>query len=162
LAEWVVPAQTVCNYWNYWFTFTPNGLSDRDQVGFSFRQMLTGFPPSAEVEASAAGYAGIQANGRLSPAAGGTFEPYAVPILNAHPYGPTGQKNADCQGGQSGYELGDLRVPGQVASNPANGVSDLPGSRGPTTLFYNDAGQRELQDTRIASRAPETWKSVGK
>ena len=131
---------------------SPTRLSDRDQVGYAFRQMLTEFPVSAEVQAPATGYSGIQSNGRLSNAAGGTFEPYEIPILNAHPYGPAGQQNADCQGGQSGYELGDLRVPGQVASNPANGVSDLPGSRGPTTLFYNDAGQRELR-TRGSPRA---------
>lgn len=162
LAKWVVPAQTVCNYWNYWFTFTPNGLSDRDQVGYSLRQNLTEFPPSAEVQASSAGYSGIQSNGRLAPALGGTFEPYELPIVNAHPYGPAGQRNADCQGGQSGYELGALPVPGQPLDNPANGVSDLPGSRGPTTLFYNDAGERELRDTRIPERAPETWKQVGK
>ena len=75
------------------------------------------------------------------PALGGTFKPYEVPILNAHPYGPTGQKDADCQGGQSGYELGQGLVPGQSPSNPAYAVPDLPGSRGPTTLFYNDDGQ---------------------
>ncbi len=162
LAQWVVPAQTVCNYWNYWFTFTPNGLSDTDGSGYTFRQDLTNFPPGFEVEAGAASYAGVQANGKLPPAFGGTFEPYALPILNAHPYQPTGQKNADCQGGQSGYELGALRLPGQAASNPANGVSDLPGSRGPTTLFYNADQDRALLDTRVPSRAPETWKGIGK
>jgi ABC-type transporter Mla subunit MlaD len=158
LARYVVPAQTVCNYWNYWFTFVPNGLSDRDQVGYAFRQMLTEFPLSLETEGPAAGYSGIQSNGRLAGLLGGTFEPYDIPILNAHPYQPTGQRNADCQGGQSGYDLGELRVPGQAQSNPANGVSDLPGSRGPTTLFWNDAGERELRDTRNPNRAPETWK----
>ncbi len=162
LAKWVTPAQTVCNYWNYWFTYTPNGLSDRDQVGYAFRQMLTEFPASAEVEGSSSGYSGIQSNGRLSEPLGRTFEPYELPILNAHPYMPTGQKNADCEGGQSGYDLGRLPVPGQAADNPALGSTDLPGSRGPTTLFWNDAQQRELQDTRVDSRQPQTWKKVGK
>ena len=162
LAKWVTPAQTVCNYWNYFFTFLPNGLSDRDQVGYALRQNLTEFPVSAEVQAPASGYSGLQSNGRLATAAGGTFEPYEIPILNAHAYGPTGQSNADCQGGQSGYPLGQSLLPGQAASNPANGDPDMPGSRGPTTLFYNDAGQREIQDTRVPSRAPETWKKVGK
>ena len=157
LAEWVAPSQTVCNYWNYWFTYLPNGLSDRDQVGFAFRQMLSEFPVSAEVDASATGYAAEQSNGRQSDGLGGKFEPYALPILNAHAYQPTGQQDADCQGGQFGYELGEGLVPGQSPSNPAYGVSDLPGSRGPTTLFTNDAGERELQDTRIDSRQPETW-----
>ena len=91
-----------------------------------------------------------QASGRQSAALGGKFEPYELPILNAHPYQPTGQRNADCQGGQFGYALGGGRCPARPLDNPAYGVSDLPGSRGPTTLFTNDAGERELQDTRNA------------
>jgi ABC-type transporter Mla subunit MlaD len=162
LAQWVTPAQTVCNYWNYWFTFTPNALSDRDQVGYAFRQMLTEYPASAEVDAPASGYSGKQSNGRLSQNAGGTFEPYELPITNAHPYQPTGQRNADCQGGQFGYELGALPVPGQAPENPALGSSDLPGSRGPTTLFYGADQNRSFVDTRNPSRAPETWKRVGR
>ena len=160
LAEWVVPAQTVCNYWNYWFTFTPNALSDRDQVGYAFRQMLTEFPPGPEVDAPASGYSGEQSNGRAAQALGGTFEPYELPITNAHPYQPTGQTDADCQGGQFGYDLGALPVPGQPLDNPANGASDLPGSRGPTTLFYDADGNRSFVDTRNPDRAPETWEQV--
>jgi len=160
LAEWVVPAQTVCNYWNYWFTFTPNALSDRDQVGYAFRQMLTEFPPGPEVDAPASGYSGEQSNGRAAQALGGTFEPYELPITNAHPYQPTGQTDADCQGGQFGYDLGALPVPGQPLDNTASGASDLPGSRGPTTLFYDADGNRSFVDTRNPDRAPETWQQV--
>jgi MlaD protein len=159
LAKYVVPAQTVCNYWNYWFTYLPNGLSDRDQVGYAFRQMLSGFPPSQEVESSVTGYAGGQASGRQAAALGGKFEPYELPILSLHGYMPTGQRNADCQGGQFGYELGYEPVPGQALDSAAYVTSDLPGSRGPTTLFTNDAGERELHDTRIDSRQPETWRN---
>jgi ABC-type transporter Mla subunit MlaD len=159
LAKWVAPAQTVCNYWNYFWGYLANGLSDRDQVGYAFRQMLTGFPETPEVEASATGYAGGQASGRQAEPLGGKFEPFEIPILNAHPYQPTGQRNADCQGGQFGYPLGQGLVPGQAPSNPAYGASDLPGSRGPTTLFNNDDGERELRDTRIPSRQPETWEN---
>jgi ABC-type transporter Mla subunit MlaD len=158
LVKWVVPAQTVCNLFDYWTTFLPNGLSDRDQVGYTFRQSLTAFPPG--VDAPEDGLSAAQSNGLTAESSGGVFEPFSVPILNAHPYAPTGQKNADCQWGQSGYELGALRVPGQAANNPANGVSDLPGSVGPTTLFYNDDRQREFVDTRNPNRAPETWKGI--
>ena len=162
LAKYVVPAQTVCNYFNYWFTFVPNGLSDRDQVGYSFRQSLTRFPAPGTTQTPADGYSAAQSNGREATGLGGTFKPYEVPILNAHPYGPTGQKDADCEGGQSGYELGQGLVPGQSPSNPAYAVPDQPGSRGPTTLFYNDDNRRELHDTRIDSRQPETWKGIGR
>ena len=64
------------------------------------------FPVAPTVEAPVDGYSGLQASGRQARRRGGKFEPYAIPILNAHPYQPTGQRNADCQGGQFGYALG--------------------------------------------------------
>jgi hypothetical protein len=158
LAVWAVPAQTVCNYWNYWFTFFGESFSDRDAIGFSYRQAATSSPPGPEVESNIAGYAGTTASGRESAALGGKFRPFELPIANAGPYMPSGQKNADCQLGQRGYPLGAAPLPGQPADSAANMVSDLPGSRGPTTLFFNDAGERELVDSRIPSRAPETWR----
>jgi ABC-type transporter Mla subunit MlaD len=156
LAKWVVPGQTVCNYWNYFFTFISNGLSDRDQVGFSFRQSLT--HPATAGEAPVDGYSGAQANGKTAT---GIFEPFEIPILNAHPYAPAGQRDADCQTGQSGYPLGALPLAGQTPSSPVNLSADLPGSRGPTTLFYNDDRERRFVDTRNPERAPETWGEVG-
>ena len=163
LARWVVPAQTVCNYWNYWFTFLPAGLTDRDQVGYALRQTLTRFPSApAQVETGLGGYSGVGANGKSGAASPnpGEFRPYELPIVNTHPYQPTGQRNADCQTGQASYPLGQLLVPGQPLSNPGDRVSDLPGSRGPTTLFWNADKERELYDSRIASRQPETWAEV--
>jgi ABC-type transporter Mla subunit MlaD len=160
LARWVVPAQTVCNYWNYWFTFFAEAFTDRDAVGFAYRQAAAAAPPGPEVESNVAGYSGTTASGRESAAFGGQFKPFELPIGNAGPYMPTGQRNADCQLGQRGYPLGSARLPGQPLDNAANLVSDLPGSRGPTTLFYDDNHERQLVDSRIASRQPETWKKA--
>jgi ABC-type transporter Mla subunit MlaD len=182
LARWVVPAQTNCNYWNYWFTFVPNGLSDPDQIGYTFRQALTNYPfgdlhlpggidVPAEAQTPMAGYSGIQSNGRvggfLPPDGGVTYEPnefapYQLPIAYGPVYGPAGQnlpgqQRDDCQAGQQGYPLGQLRTEGQDPSNPAIGVADLPGSRGPTTLFWNQNSTRELRDTRVGNRQPQTW-----
>jgi ABC-type transporter Mla subunit MlaD len=179
LARYVVPSQTVCNHWNYWFTFLPEALSDRDQVGFNFRQALTSSPrgPSGvnlpvlgdvrvpgETIGPVAGYSGVQATGRFGEeippdlvaqgAEPGEFAPLDLPTVHGHPYGPTGQDGSDCQGGQSGYLLGQARIPGQPKSNPSVAVRDLPGDRGPTTLFYNDANQRKFRDTRVPSRQP--------
>jgi len=178
LAAQVSPAQTVCNYWNYWFTFLPEHLSARDQVGFSQRVAIVGFPigdvtintqadpalPPIEATVPGqartplAGYSGLPANGKagaaLDPPEGGEFRPYELPILHGPAYQPAGQRGADCQSGQTGYPLGDLRVPGQPAGSPALIASDYPGSRGPTTLFYNRNRNRSLVDTRVPGRQP--------
>jgi ABC-type transporter Mla subunit MlaD len=181
LANFVVPAQTVCNYWNYFFSTLPNALSDKDQVGYSFRQSGIGFPlgstqvgigPSnvtiaGQAEAGLAGYSGIQANGRVgsvpNPADAGKFAPFASPIVQGHPYAPTGQptsadanggRTPDCQPGQSGYYFGDARVPGQPKNNPAQAIPDIPGSRGVTDLYYKKNGTRTLKDTRIPAHQP--------
>jgi ABC-type transporter Mla subunit MlaD len=181
LLRWVVPAQTVCNYFNYWFTFLPSAF-DRDQVGYNFRQALTLAPlgPTAvqlgegleltvpgEVEAPIAGYSGFQANGKagplLDPPEGGEFRPHELPILHVPVYTPSGQKQfeengvPDCQQGQVGYPLGtspDVRFPGQPESNPSLAMMNLPGARGPTTLFWNAQGERQFVDTRVEKRQP--------
>ncbi len=173
LARYVVPAQTVCNYWNYWFTLLPEHISEKDQVGYLQRVRSVNFPMGSgtlfvppnttipipgEVKAGLGGYSGIQANaiaGQASPNPG-EFEPYELPILHGNPYGPTGQKGTgnDCQPGQTGYPLGQYRVPGQGADNPTFGIPDIPGSRGPTTVFWDQNGKRELRDTRVSGRFP--------
>ena len=178
LIRHLTPAQTVCNYFNYWFTFLPEHLSEGDQVGFSERAQVLSFPtgdltinlspdpglPPAlstvpgEVRTPVGGYSGLQANGKagtvLDPPGGGEFRPYELPILHAPVYVPTGQRRADCQSGQLGYPLGELRVPGQPRDNPALIASDYPGSRGPTTLFYDRNRTRSLEDTRVSGRFP--------
>jgi ABC-type transporter Mla subunit MlaD len=178
LVRHVVPAQTVCNYFNYWFTFLPEHLSEGDHVGFSERAQVIGFPsgdltvstqtdpnlpPTAttvpgNVRTPIGGYSGLQANGRagvvLDPPDGGEFRPYELPILHSPTYVPTGRREADCQSGQFGYPLGDMRVPGQPPDNPAIIASDYPGSRGATTLFYNEDRSRSLVDTRVSGRFP--------
>jgi hypothetical protein len=174
LAEHVVPAQTVCNYLTYWGTTLSESFTDRDQVGFSHREILVGTPPGnvqvdvggipitvpGEAENAMGGYSGFNANGQD---ASGVFKPYELPILYGQPYGPAGQKgtNNDCQGGQNGYALGQFRATGQPAANPAIVASDLPGSRGPTTTFWDDNGDRTLFDSRVDSRQPSSWNFGG-
>ena len=160
LSTYVVPAQTVCNNWNYFFTFFASAFSEEDGVGYSYQQAISGAPLSPEVESNVGGYAGVTASGRESALLGGQFKPFELPIANAGPYMPAGQRNADCQLGQRGYPLGELRAPGQPESSAANLASDLPGSRGPTTLFWNDDHEREIVDSRIPSRQPQTWKEA--
>ncbi|MEZ5154572.1 MAG: MlaD family protein [Solirubrobacterales bacterium] len=183
LAGWVTPAQTVCNYWNYLWTLLPEHLSETDSIGFSQRVSLittpqgtlnldldvdgagglppipTSVPGEAQTGLSTGGYSGIQANGKYGqlappPHSEGEFDPHELPILHAHAAAPTGQDGSDCQPGQTGYALGRLQVPGQSKQNPAAVVSDLPGDRGPTDVFWKQDGTRVLKDTRVAARQP--------
>jgi ABC-type transporter Mla subunit MlaD len=183
LASYVTPAQTVCNYWNYLWTVLPEHLSGRDQIGFLQRVSLiatpqgpltldldldgsgpappaaTTVPGPAQTGLSTGGYSGIQANGKYGgaptpPHTEGEFDPHHLPILHAHPAAPTGQNGSDCQPGQTGYALGRLRAPGQSRQNPAAVVSDLPGDRGGTDVFWKRDGTRVLRDTRVESRQP--------
>ena len=166
LVRYVAPAQTVCNYWNYWFTYFPNALSDEEPLlGNAFRQSLTSFPPGQRVQTPLSGYSGMGANGKSGPGdpPNGVFKPYQNPIVNNHPYGSTGQVDEDCQPGQIGYTLGgppssEPEASYQLPSDPANRVSDIPGSRGVTTLFWNKDGNRQQIDTTIDGRQPLTWK----
>jgi hypothetical protein len=75
LAKHVVPAQTVCNYFNYWFTFLPGGLSEENQVGFSLRQSLVRFPGAPTAEVGMGGYTGRGPDLRRGPG-GGTRRGY--------------------------------------------------------------------------------------
>jgi virulence factor Mce-like protein len=143
-ATHIAPYQTVCNYWNYWFTWLPEHLTQFDNIGTTQRVSIIGAPRGpvgplpGEVETPVAGYSGLQANGKAGAATNplnpGEFQPHELPIIHGDPYRPAVNPNgtADCQGGQTGYPLGALRVPGQALSNPGIGVSNLPGSRGPT------------------------------
>jgi phospholipid/cholesterol/gamma-HCH transport system substrate-binding protein len=179
LTGYVTPAQTVCNYWNYFWTLLPEHLTEQDTIGFSQRVSLINTPQGAltlnldldgpggvppigttvpgqvETGLSAGGYSGAQANGRsYNPSGPGNFEPHTLPILHANPAAPTGQDGENCQPGQTGYVLGDLRIPGQGKDNPSVLVRDLPGDPGPTDVYWNQDGTRTLKDTRVKSRQP--------
>jgi ABC-type transporter Mla subunit MlaD len=105
LAQWVAPSQTVCNYWNYFWTLLPEHLTERDQIGFQQRIALVGGTVGATegmlVQGPLNGYTGIQANGRTSATTGDPlqglppdiFAPHNIPILHGNSYAPTGQPN---------------------------------------------------------------------
>ncbi len=93
----IAPYETVCSYWNYWFTFLPEHISEADivppgaQIGTTQRvslvnppSNLAGSPPL--VQGPLAGYSGIQANGKevftapySGPPSGGTSPATANP-----------------------------------------------------------------------------------
>jgi len=177
LAKDVAPAQTVCNYWNYTWTFLGEHLSLRSNTGYSQRNIITqqeGMSPGPvsiggtmvnfprQAKAPLAAYSGLPADGlagELSPEPG-RFEPRHLPVAHAPvnaPHGQATEEYPDCATGQLGYPLGELLLPGQPYFAPGIAVGDVPGSLGPTTAYFKPDGSRVLRDTRASSRAPTTW-----
>jgi len=70
-ARHIVPAQTVCNYWNYWFQFLPEHFSGEHQYGLAERLIGPGVPgtttPDHFPRNAMNNYAGAQADGTYSP-----------------------------------------------------------------------------------------------
>lgn len=174
----VAPAQTVCNYFNYFTTFLGEHLSARSTLGFQQRNIFVTFPQDpppvsiagtafdldGEVNAPVSNYSGLPADGLAGPgpdpAENLLFKPDELPILHGPVNAPHGQltpEYPDCASGQFGYPLGDLRIRGQGAWSPAVSDGDYPGSLGRTTLFFNAEGERQLRDTHVPSRQPTTW-----
>ena len=123
----------------------------------------TTFDFPTEAKAPIAGYSGLPADGLAGDASPtpGRFEPRELPIGHAPINAPHGQltdEYPDCATGQLGYPLGELLLPGQPYFAPGIAVGDVPGSLGPTTAYFKRDGSRVLRDTRVASRAPTTWR----
>ena len=136
-ATYIAPYQTVCNYWNYWFTYLPEHLTQRDQVGFAQRVSLVGVPghdppptelPDATRSTTTAGVRGRTAapartlDRARRPASSSRA---TQPILHGNPYGPARHR-------------GSAELPGRpdrlrarrAARRPAS-ASDRPGVRRP-------------------------------
>jgi hypothetical protein len=169
----IVPAQTVCNYWNYWVTYLTSHFELPTPFGYAERVL----PPSIAGTTSTTlprnpmdNYSGGQGDGRFSsnilaspnqgkfsplngPPNGGTLPGYqnnGIPILHGNPYGPSvtdGQAN--CQAGQTGYALGEALIPGQSKDNPTFGVQNISKAAGvaplgKTDLFLEQDGKRDF------------------
>ncbi|HYF28093.1 MAG TPA: MlaD family protein [Baekduia sp.] len=130
--RWVGPHVTVCNYWNYWWTYlsdhineqVPSGTLQRIQV-----KLAPGFQPNS-----------VASFGAIAPANGGSVEEPGSELVgqpayaHAQPYGRAvdEQGNADCESGQRGYPIRATNedvVPKNflVATSPRT-----PGNQGPT------------------------------
>ena len=174
LLRWVVPAQTVCNYFNYWFTNFPAAF-DLDGIGYNLRQNVTAVPFGelalgplpplpGQAETPLGGYSGWPANGKSGglPPPEGEFRPRDLPIAHGPVYlkqGQPGPEFPDCHSGQHGYPIGAgpaVRAAGQAPEVPGLTYSDLPGvSLGPTNVFWDEDGFRRFIDTRVESRQPQ-------
>jgi ABC-type transporter Mla subunit MlaD len=169
----IVPAQTTCDYFNYWVTYLTSHFALPTKFGYAERVIPPSIAGSATPETFPRNpmdnYSGGQGDGRFSSnfLAGsdkGKFSPLnsdpeahdGIPILHGNPYGPAetnGRPN--CQAGQTGYALGEALLPGQNADNPTFGVTQVAGAGslskvpelGRTDLFLEQDGKRIFWDS---------------
>ena len=167
------PAQTVCNYWNYFWTLLPEHLTERDSIGFSQRVSLIATPqgtltlnldldgagpcrpsrrrvpgearPASRPPATRA-CRPTASTGRPTRVTPGQFDPHELPILHAQPGRPDRAERLRLPARSDRLRARPAAAsPGQCDENPAVVVPDLPGDRGITDVFWKQDGTRDLQ-----------------
>jgi hypothetical protein len=145
MVRYLGPYQTVCDYWNYWWTFLSEHISEATSFGFAQRALLNQTNPLQQNNVASQG-ATAPVNGGVpdSPFGGDEF-------LHAQPYGAAidNQGNADCETGQRGY-------PRQLNNfDPQHRLFGVdphtPGNQGPT---YH--GRAHVPAGETFSRNPQT------
>jgi virulence factor Mce-like protein len=146
------PHVTVCNYWNYWWTFLSDHLSEEDATGTLQRIGVKNAPRTENA---------LNAFGASEPANGEGSDPVTssaegdVPELHAQYYGRAvdEQGDADCESGQRGYpERLAQRLPERfrIAVDPRT-----PGSQGPTFTGRPRVPDGQTFSAEPAGRAPQ-------
>ncbi len=149
VVRYLGPYQTVCDYWNYWWTYLADHLSARTKYGFAQRALINLAAPSG-------GSVGQQgATAPVDGTSGSDTPPLTVfggkQFLHAQAYGAAidNQGNADCETGQRGWPKKLNRFDPQGR----NLVVDphTPGDQGPT--FH---GRSRVPAGETFSRSPTT------
>jgi hypothetical protein len=145
MVRYLGPYQTVCDDWNYWWTYLSEHLSEQTAFGFAQRALLN--------QTSAAQANNVGTQGATAPVnGGGTDSPLGGnEFLHAQPYGAAidNQGNADCETGQRGYpkKLNSFDPQGRdLAVDP-----HTPGEQGPT--FH---GRTHVPAGETFSRNPQS------
>jgi hypothetical protein len=132
MLRYLGPYVTVCNYWNYFWTFVSEHFSENDPTGQSQRALLN--------QSDRQTY-GISAQGAAEPASGQpTTDPRGISQnLHGQPYGAAINTDgtADCESVQRGYP-GKLNRYGKPPYDNVTIDTYTPGSQGPTFKTFND------------------------
>jgi hypothetical protein len=127
MVRYLGPYQTVCDDWNYWWTYLSEHISEQTAFGFAQRVLLN--------QANAAQPNNVGSQGATAPVNGGGFDSPTTggnAFLHSQNYGSAIDTagNADCETGQRGYpkKLNAFDPQGRnLAIDP-----HTPGDQGPT------------------------------
>lgn len=131
LLRYLGPFVTVCNNWNYTWTFLADHITDKDSTGQI--QRVQAKSPDDEQQ-------NLDAMGQGNPIPGLHIQQYNAAIDD--------QGNADCETGQRGFPRHLAR--GLPSSQPIVLDPDTPGSQGPTFR-----GRPRVLEGQTYSRLPE-------
>jgi virulence factor Mce-like protein len=137
LVRFVGPFQTVCNYWNYFWDFLGEHISERDVTGTAQRANINS---AADQENALKDIGATEpANGHQNPVQQAQSGSNAAGYLHgqANQAAVDENGNADCERGQAGYPMG--RLAGYLRPTDSTGAPFLvvgdshdPGNQGPT------------------------------
>jgi virulence factor Mce-like protein len=134
LVRFLGPYQTVCNNWNYFWTYLGEHISETDSTGTAQRALLNSAGSNRN------GYGNI---GATEPVMGEAYQGPPSRGANAFLHGQAhgaainNTGTADCEAGQRGYMKGNLATFGAATNSqgtPMTAIFDphTPGSQGPT------------------------------
>jgi virulence factor Mce-like protein len=148
--RWFGPHVTVCNYWNYWWTYLSDHLAEENDTGTVQRIQAKSVDPGQENSLSSFG-AEAPANGGTEDSPRNLLPPEGDrAFFHGQPYGRAVNEKgeADCEAGQRGYpERLAQELPPQfkVAVDPRT-----PGDQGPTYT-----GRPRVPEGQTFSAEPE-------
>jgi hypothetical protein len=146
MIRYLGPYQTVCDYWNYFWTYLSEHISEQTSFGFAQRVLFNeGNPLQPNSVGTQGALAPADGGGTTLPVTGGNE------YLHAQVYGAAidNQGNADCETGQRGYpkKLNYLDPQGRDLATDAH----TPGDQGPTFK-----GRSRVPAGETFSRNPQT------
>ena len=127
--QWAGPHVTVCNYFNYFWTFLADHISDEDATGTVQRVQVKMAPLEQEH--------GMASVGAQEPANGGEIDPVQHALfgdaaaLHDHNSGAavTGSGEADCESGQRGYPSASPAASPRSTTSPSTPARRAPRAR---------------------------------
>ncbi len=145
MVKYLGPFQTVCDDWNYWWTYLSEHISEATDFGFAQRVLLMQTNSTQSNNVAAAGATTAVNGGSFDSPQGGNE------YLHGEVYGAAvdDQGNADCETGQRGYplKLNGLDPQGRNLDTDAH----TPGNQGATWH-----GTAHVPAGETFSRAPTT------
>ena len=155
MVRFLGPYQTVCDYWDYIFTFLGEHISEADTTGTAQRANINEAPTQDNGLGSIGSTEPV--NGHQDPIQKAQSGDSAPAYLHTQPYWAAinNDGTADCENGQRGYPMGRLAATLRANDStgaPFNLVTDphTPGSQGPTF-----AGLSKVPPGETFSREPE-------